>query len=286
MEKQNNSSRNIQDYRLLALGERKANGRPWAILTSKETSQALGLTAKQTARLFSRLLLKNRVQQLRRGLYLTPSRLPLGKIWQPSPYEALWAYMNWLDAKWQITGLDAFNRYGFSTQITQVITVCNDKLSGQIEAGGSRFIFIKTDKKMLGNINLFPMIGDIEVPFSSKARTIFDAVYYSNRFGSLPMAYTWIAEIKTDQNAIKELMSCCLTYGNRQTISRIGFVLEKLNINTAILINKKQKNTTQTLVSLLPGSRKGKIDRRWGIIENKSIYEIFSYLEKPDADES
>ena len=286
MKNQENSNRNIQDYQLLALGERKSKGRPWAILTSDETSQTLGLTLKQTARLFSRLLLKQRIQQLRRGVYLTPGKLPPGKLWQPSPYEVLWAYMNWLGAKWQITGLAAFAKYGFSTQVPQIFTVCNDKLSGEIEAGGSRFTFIKVDKEKLGNTTLFPMIGGIEISFSSKVRTIFDAVYYANRFGSLPSAYTWIAEMKTDQNAIHELVHCCLSYGNKQTLSRIGFVLEKLNIDVTLLINEQKKNTTDTLIPLVPGPRRGKIDRRWGIMENKSIFEIFAELEIPDADDT
>ena len=244
------------------------------------------LTLKQTARLFSRLLLKQRIQQLRRGVYLTPGKLPPGKLWQPSPYEVLWAYMNWLGAKWQITGLAAFAKYGFSTQVPQIFTVCNDKLSGEIEAGGSRFTFIKVDKEKLGNTTLFPMIGGIEISFSSKVRTIFDAVYYANRFGSLPSAYTWIAEMKTDQNAIHELVDCCLSYGNKQTLSRIGFVLEKLNIDVTLLINEQKKNTTDTLIPLVPGPRRGKIDRRWGIMENKSIFEIFAELEIPDADDT
>lgn len=278
--------RNLQDYRLFAMGEKKSHGRPWAILTSQEVAQTLGITLQQTARLFSRLLYQKRIQQLRRGLYLVPGRLPPGKIWSPSPYEALWAYMNWLGATWQITGLAAFVRYGFSTQVPQSFTVCNDKLSGKFACGGSHFVFIKLPRKKLGNITLFPMYGDLQIPFSSRARTIFDAIYFEKRFGALSAAYVWMAAIAKDSNETKELINCCLAYGNRQTLSRIGFVLEKLNVDVSLLVKKRQQQASKTLVPLVSDSRCGSIDHRWGIIENKSISEIFSALENPDENDT
>jgi predicted transcriptional regulator of viral defense system len=296
MKQQNKQVRNIQDYRLIALSMKKSGGRPWSILTSDEVIQELGLTPLQTSKLFSRLASQERIQQLRRGVYIAPgTELPLGKQWTPSPYESLYAYMDWLDANWQITGLAAFNHHGFSTQISQVITVYNDKISETVESGGGRFIFIKRPYDKLGNKLLCPMYGNIEIPFSSKARTIFDAIYDGKRFGTLPSAYTWIKwvlEVEKNKEVIQELIQCCLKYGNKQTIARIGFVLEQLNVETSLLEQYLEQNKSTTLIPLvpfikdIPGERKGTINQRWNIIENKELSNIFSDMEIPDEDET
>jgi len=278
-------NRNVQDYQLIAYGIKKSQGKPWAILSTEEVMQTLGLSLAQTTKLFTRLHSQNRIQKIKKGLYIVPGRFPpLGKIWKPSPYEVLWSYMNWLGASWQITGLAAFTRYSFSTQVPQVITVCNDKLSGKMEIGGNSFIFIKIPTKKIGNNNAFPIIGALQIPFSSKARTIFDAVYFSNIFGTLPAAYTWIALIAKNKDDIKELIECCNLYGNKQTIARIGFFLEKMNIDTSLIKIEKEK-ITETLFPLIPGTRRGPINRHWGIIENESTTKILSVMENPDEDD-
>ena len=296
MKQQYGQIRNIQDYRLIALAMKKSGGRPWSVITSDEVIRELGLTPLQTSKLFSRLASQERIQQLRRGLYIAPgAELPLGKQWTPSPYESLYAYMNWLNAHWQITGLAAFTHYGFSTQISQVITVYNDKISESIETGGGRFVFIKRPPEKLGNKLLCPMYGNIEIPFSSKARTIFDAIYDAQRFGTLPSAYTWIKwvlEVERNKDVIDELIQCCLIYGNKQTIARVGFILEQLNVESSLLANKLKQNKSTTLIPLvpfikdIPGERKGIINRRWNIIENKILSNIFSDMEIPDEDET
>lgn len=293
-EQHQSNTRNVQDYRLFALSERKSQGRSWALLTSEETAEALGLSLKQTARLFTRLLQQKRIQQIRRGLYLAPGRLPLGKTWQPSPYEILWAYMQWLKATWQITGFASFARYGFSTQVTQIITVLNDKLSGNTEVGGCNFIFIKLPKGKLGHINSLPMKGEININFSSKARTVFDSIYFYNRFGTIPNAYRWMRSVvifEKDKKFSDELIECSLVYGNKKSIARIGFVLEKLEIDATPLLNELNKEKTSFLVPLVPfskgisGERKGSINQKWKIIENTNLDDIFANMEEPDEDD-
>lgn len=168
----------------------------------------------------------------------------------------------------------------------QIITVYNNKLSGKTEAGGGRFIFIKLSPNQLGDTKLFQMPGGLEIPFSSKARTIFDAIHFANRFGTLPEAYKWIKIIAKDSNETNQLIKCALAYGNKQSISRIGFVLESLNVDASFLFNKLEKVPSKTFFSLIPNSRNGSSNKRWKIIENKNLNQIFSEMEIPDDDET
>lgn len=260
--------RNIQDYQLLCLAEQKAEGRQWSLLTSEEVSDKLSLSKLQTARLLYRLKSQNRILQLQRGLYLLPGKLPPGKLWMPSPYEALWAYMNWLGAKWQITGTAAFLKYGFTTQIPQTISIYNDKISDTLETSSWKFVFIKINQTKIGNIQFFSMSGGIEIPYSSKARTIFDALYDGSRFNTAIESINWLISIKDNKNDIQEFINCCLIYGDKQTICRSGFILEKLGFDVSRILKYLEPMKNSTMISLVPGSRKGKIEKKWSTIEN------------------
>jgi predicted transcriptional regulator of viral defense system len=256
------------------------------VLSSNEVKETLGLSSLQAGRLFNRQLKLQRIQKLQRGLYLVPAHLPPGKHWLPSPYETLSVYMNCLKATWQITGYAAFTRYGFSTQIVQRITVYNDKLSGEVEAGGSRFVFIKLPTNKLGYTKTFKLEDNITVIYSSRARTFFDAVTEAKRFAILPEAYGWLLYLHKNPAEIVALKKLCLILGNRQTVARIGFVLEKLGIDASALLPRIGK--AKTLVSLAPGlsnSRQGIICKKWRIIENVSLDKIFAAVEVPDEDE-
>jgi predicted transcriptional regulator of viral defense system len=286
MKHHSNKQRNNQDYQLLALAAARCEGRTWALLTSDTVKDTLGLSDLQTARLFTRLLREQRIQRLQRGLYLIPAVPPPSKRWVPSPYEALWAYMNWLKATWQITGYAAFTRHGFSTQIVQRMTVLNDTLSGEQEVGGSRFVFVKLPSQKLGFTQKYSLTGGIEIVFSSRQRSLFDAVAEAKRFAVLPEAYGWFTSLKKNPDDVLVLKKICLAIGNRQTVARIGFVLESLGFDASELLPKI--GTAGTLVPLVPmtqNERRGTANKRWRIIENVSLAKIFSSQEVPDEDE-
>lgn len=283
MSEQSPLRRNYQDHNLMALAAAKAEGKPWALLTSKEITATLGLTDIQTARLLSRLVAKKSIQQLRRGLYLAPARPAPGKLWTPSSYEALWAYMNWLGATWQITGYAAFTRYGFSTQVVQRLAVYNDKLVGEEEAGGNRYVFYKVPQEYLGFTREFPMLSGVAIIFSSKARTLFDAVTETKRFAAIPEAYAWFTQILSDKEEMAHLKKITLTLGSRQTVVRIGFILEHLGVDASEFLPRVQGSST--LVPLIPGTRRGPINKRWGIILNQDVKKIFLDVEVPDEDD-
>jgi predicted transcriptional regulator of viral defense system len=286
MEKQNTPQRNDQDYRLLALAAARSEGRAWALLSSDMVKETLGLSPLQAARLFTRLLREQRIQRLQRGLYLVPASPPPGKRWVPSSYDALWAYMGWLGATWQIAGYAAFTRHGFSTQVVQRMTVFNDKLSGEETVGGSRFVFVKLPNEKLGFTRTYPMAGGIEIVFSSRMRTLFDAVAEAKRFSTLPEAYGWFWGLRQNPLEVAELKQICLAIGNSQTAARIGFVLEELGFDASELLPKI--GSAGTLVPLAPlpqGARKGTTNKRWRIIENISLSKIFAAEDIADEDE-
>lgn len=74
-------------------------------------------------------------------------------------------------------------------------------------------------------------------------------------------------KLKKNKSVIAELIELSIKHGNDVTRRRIGFILDKNGIDSKILKLKLSKS--KSFIPLVPGqSSKGKINSKWGIIEN------------------
>jgi len=99
-------------------------------LSTGDLTGPLQISAKQERELFSRLARAGLIAHVRRGLYLVPSRLPLGEQWSPDEALALNALMDDQQGAYQLCGPNAFNRYGFDDQVPARLYAYNNRLSG------------------------------------------------------------------------------------------------------------------------------------------------------------
>src|SRR5207247_9173554 len=79
--------------------------------------RALGWTADQERKVLSRLARKGLIVRVRRGLYLVPPTLPPGGRWSPGEFLALSTLMEDREGRYQISGPNAFHRYGWTEQV-------------------------------------------------------------------------------------------------------------------------------------------------------------------------
>lgn len=236
--------------------------------------EPLGISPRQEAELFARLCRAGAIARVRRGLYLIPRRLPLGGSWSPDLAQALNALMGSCKASWQICGPAAFNRYGFDGQIPVQTSVYNNRIYGDREIGAVSFTFIKVEEGRLGGVeeNRTPE-GKI-LRYSSRTRTLVDAVYDWSRFNSLPRGYAWIrAELSCGRVTIPQLIDLTLAYGNVGTTRRMGVLLEKVATDASDIrgLNRLAKNLEATgstipWIPVLP--KRGRVDKRWGVVIN------------------
>jgi predicted transcriptional regulator of viral defense system len=233
--------------------------------------RGLSLTEIQERNLLSRLARQKLIVRVRRGVYRVPERLPIGGVWTPGEYSLLSTLMVERQATWQLCGPNAFNRYGFSDQIPNRLYVYNDRLSGQRVVGQTEILFIKVADDRLGDRESFTVSDGAEVWFSSRIRTLIDAVYDWNRFGTLPQAYQWIqSELEVRPDTAKEIVRLTLKYGNIGTCRRVGKCLETCGVAVR-LTNRLLKTLPETsaLVRMLPDRpRRGSVDRKWGVLDN------------------
>ena len=231
----------------------------------------LRLSAKQEQDLLSRMNRRGMIAQVRRGLYLVPTKLPLGGVWTPDEASALAAIMADKQARYQITGPNAFNRYGFDEQIPSRIHAYNDVISGERTVGQVELTLIKVSKNRLGDTEQVETPSGETMVYSSRVRTLVDAVYDWSRFDSLPRAYEWIrSDIDASRVDPADLGKSVIRYGNRGTIRRIGALLEQFGVAEKVLKRlERALPPSGAKIPLLPGHpTRGALMKRWGIVSN------------------
>ncbi len=233
---------------------------------------ALQLSPEQERQLLSRLSRSGMITRVKRGLYLVPRELPFGGKWAPGEALALKTLIGAQDGRYQICGLNAFNYYGYDEQMPARIYAYNDKISGERTVGGVTLNLIKVDRKRLGDTEKVKASGSLAAIYSSRPRTLVDAVYDWARFNTLPRAYKWIRDdLRANRVSPEALVRCTLRFGDAGTIRRIGVLLETEGVDDKFLkrLEEALKPTTATIPWIPRKPKKGKVNRRWGVVVNR-----------------
>jgi predicted transcriptional regulator of viral defense system len=236
-----------------------------------DLTEPLRISAKQERELLSRLARAGMIARVRRGLYLAPPRLPLGGRWNPGEILALNTLIEDRGGRYQICGPNTFNRYGFDEQVPNRVYAYNNRISGVRTVGPVTLTLIKVADERLGNTETVEMEENVTAVYSSRVRTLLDAVYDWSRFNSLPRGYEWIRkELAAKQVSAVELVSVTLQYGDKGTIRRMGVLLEREGVGAALLrkLERALKPST-SLIPWIPGyPKRGTVNRRWGMVVN------------------
>ena len=240
-------------------------------VSTGELVRALGITPQQERELLSRLARRNLIARVRRGLYLVPSRLPPGGKWSPSEFLALTTLIEDRGGRYQICGPSAFSRYGWDDQIPNRLYAYNNRIWGERKIGSAAMTLIKLTDERLGETETVKTPEGIEAVYSSRVRSLVDAVYDWSRFNSLPRGYDWIrADLVSDSGIAKEIVRVALQYGNVSTLRRIGKLLELEGVAEPILRKLVRKlKPSSALIPWVPSlPKRGTVDRRWGVLVN------------------
>lgn len=248
----------------------------WAQLRKKTTirtgdlQEAIKLTPRQEAKLLSRMALSGVAVRITRGVYLIPQKIPLGGKWSAPEALVLSELMKGYKGKYQLTGLQVFNHYGLTTQVSNQVTVYNNKISGKRTIAGMAYEFIKVPTKRLGGVEEVKTYVDVPLQFPTLGRALLDAVYDYSRFNTLPKAYDWIEKHKDNLNAMVQLLDAAMNAGNTATRRRIGYWLEKIKAPPRFskqLLHSVPHTTWN--IPFVPGRPKsGRISQRWGLVNN------------------
>jgi len=162
-----------------------------------------------------------------------------------------------------------YNYYGFTDQIFQTMYILNTSLQREKTIGSMGFKMVKIPSARMYGLEKI-RIKDSEVIVSDRERTLVDMFYFSGPVGGLKKAFEILKEqVKGRKTDITKLVKYAARFPNVSARKRTGFALEKAGINDKRLepLLKSVKKTS--LVTLYPSkSRKGRINRKWMVIEN------------------
>jgi len=231
----------------------------------------LRLSAIQERKLLNRLAKAGLIVRVWRGLYLVPPRLPLGGKWSPNEALALSTLMANQKGQYQICGPNAFNRYGFDDQVPTRVYAYNNRVSGERAIGAVALTLIKVADERLGDTDEVRTPDGVTTVYSSRVRTLVDAVYDWSRFNSLPRGFGWIrADLAAGRIGAAEMVRVTLRYGDIGTIRRIAALLDREGAGAGLL--RKLERALKPSTSLIPWiptrPKRGTVDRRWGVVWN------------------
>ncbi len=241
------------------------------LVRTGELINILDISKKQEWELLSRMARTGLIIRLTRGVYLVPPRVPPGGKYGADGYLILEKLMEVLKGRYQVSGPNAFNFYGFSNQVPNRVYVYNNRIYGGRRIGNLEFSFIKTADKRLGGTIVFKTETGSKAIMAAKTRTLLDAVYDWSRFNTIPRAYEWIAEgVKKDKAFAEDLIRMAIKYGNQGTNRRLGYLLENLGVDRKLLDKLKRKlRSSKSLFPWVPASPvTGSANKDWGLIIN------------------
>lgn len=244
----------------------------------------LKITAKQEREALFRLCRSGWIARIQKGVYLVHKGVDLQARFRPSPFRIIQELMTLHSGNYQIVGPAAFRYHGWLADDATSIHVYNDRISRRLRTEGRTIEFIKVASGRLGDVERAALEGGCDVTFSSRLRSLIDAVYEWDRFASLPDAFVWLwDEVEKHAGAANALAQLGVRYGNVGTQRRLGKALEvgSANPTTLALILSQLPPTTAKIPWAPSLPSRGMADRRWGLVLN---FERHSSTERCDAE--
>jgi predicted transcriptional regulator of viral defense system len=221
--------------------------------------------SRKSANILDRLTRKGRFFQIEKGKYfIVPIKAP-NQLWMPNEFVAAKFWIG--EVPYYIGYFTMYNYWGFTSQVPQIVFVLNTKKSRVKIIGGIKYKAVKIKEDKYYGVKKITIDGE-NINISDKERTLVDFIFYPiGSFGN-------VGEVI--KNNIKEIdLDKFIKYLNRFPVNavrkRAGYILEELGYPKKLLEKiKKNIGKRGSYVVLNPGnpSRKGKVDKEWGVIIN------------------
>jgi predicted transcriptional regulator of viral defense system len=234
------------------------------LITTEYVRKLFGNT-KKAANILNRLTRKERLIQIEKGKYiLVPIKAP-NQLWVPNEFTLAKLWMG--DIPYYIGYFTMYNYWGFTEQVPQTVFVLNTKKSRTKIIGSVRFKAVKIDKRKYYGIKEV-RIEDETVCISDRERTLVDFIY--NPIGS----FQNVKQVMDDnlrQINLNKYVRYLISFPVISVRKRAGYILEQLNCRDLHLKRIQRTIGSKKTYSLLDPSkpsRKGKLNKDWGLIIN------------------
>ena len=257
----------LLNRRRLSLIHRSARG-PFTV---GEAAKILDLDPTSTAKLLAHWHTQGWLLRIRRGLYLP---VPLG-VSSPSGWVAdPWTVIARAFTQCYIGGWSACEHWGFTEQLFRAVLVFTKKpvrpRRGEIQ--GTPFVAkVVSAPRFFGTRRIWR--EDVPIEVSDPTRTLVDILDDPSLGGGVRhVAQVVSAYFRSEHRNDTQLIEYALRLGNQTVLKRLGFLVERLEIEAPEVIGKCLANLSAGYSRLDPkGPDKGRFLRRWRLLVNVNI---------------
>jgi len=240
---------------------------------ARETGRAVGVADSYLSVLLHRLGRAGFIRRIKHGTYALATGLP--GFPEAHPFSLGMALVQ----PSAISGWAALNHHGLTEQIPRVVTLTTPKrvvtpaMRGAVrtapsvwEVAGQAFEMVSVvPAHFFGDEEIW--LGDSRVRMFDRERALLDCFALPRRFGGIAEGLG-ILEEHLGQLDLKRLVAHAKRYGKAAVARRIGYALEHLGAEPAIVepLLAMPMQGVRLLDPTRP--RHGERNRRWGLIEN------------------
>ncbi|MGF3555313.1 MAG: type IV toxin-antitoxin system AbiEi family antitoxin domain-containing protein, partial [Thermoplasmatota archaeon] len=199
---------------------------------------------------------KNHIHRIKRNLYVITENIN-EKIFKIATETVQPSYISF----WT-----ALSHYGYSEQQIKTIQIVTTKQTRPFSL--SSFTIEPTTfraKRFFG----YKKINDFVI--ATPEKTFIDSLYQMHKCGGLN-EYSKCLKNAWDELNKKTFVQGLLLFDNKSMISRIGFIIDELNLKKTDDIKKLETKISQTPIKLNPNSsKKAKYNKKWNLLINQQI---------------
>ena len=237
------------------------------IVTAGQFDEYFDFSNVERAQIIFRLKKKGILSTIKKGIYIF-SPLESGPAGR-NINEFLIASVLFPKKKYYVGYSTMYNYYGLTDQIYQTIVILNTRVQREKTIGGIQFKMIKVPSFRMYGLEKIS-IGDAEVMVSDRERTLVDVVFFPDPVGGLKKAFDIIKnQISSKKINLQKFIEYVSIFPSVSTRKRIGIVLDKCGVADEELFPLVKSIEGSSLLTLYnETSRRGRINRKWGLIEN------------------
>lgn len=234
----------------------------------------LGIDRAQAARLLGYLARRGWLSRVRRGLYVA---VPLDARQSGEWVEDAWVIADRVFSPCYIGGWSACEHWDLTEQVFRTVLVVTAKRvrDRHVEMQGIPFhLTVRPKMALFGTVQVWR--AQARVAVSDPSRTIVDVLDDPRLGGGIRTIFDVLGEYMASEHRNDQLL---VAYGdrldNRAIFKRLGYLIERLEIEAPELVEACRERQSAGLVSLDPSVKtRGQIVRRWGLRANVALAEL------------
>ena len=239
--------------------------------TADDAAEALEISRGEAARIAGYLASKGWLSRIRRGLFtVVPLEADVPEEWRADP----WLVAARVFSPCYIGGWSACEHWGLTEQLFRSVLVVSaePQRSAQVTVQGTEFrVATRQPDALFGTRKVWR--GRERVDVSDPTKTIVDVLDDPSIGGGIRTVADLLDEyFSGDHRDDDRLVSYADRLGNRTVFKRLGYLLERLDVDAPGLIETCLSRRSAGLAKLDPSIRSGgRITKRWGLLINAQI---------------